>query len=220
MSLRRDPRDYLQGMQSMELEPSVQAPQVQHAGRGDRVARTREAIVSSTLTLAMEGEVAPIVRDIAKLAGVSARTVFQHFADTAELYVAVLGRVLGTLANDPPANPGANNHGALDERISDAIGQRAGRYEKLVPMWTFVETLQRRSSEAGEKVNQLYASNREQLAEAFGTELTTMPGENRERTLNALAMALTPEGWIVLRERLGLTVEQARDEWRFIVKAI
>ena len=44
----------------------------------------------------MEGEVAPIVRDIAKLAGVSARTVFQHFADTAELYVAVLGRVLTT----------------------------------------------------------------------------------------------------------------------------
>ena len=46
----------------------------------------------------MEGEVAPIVRDIAKLAGVSARTVFQHFADTAELYVAVLGRVLAAPA--------------------------------------------------------------------------------------------------------------------------
>ena len=204
----------------MDVELSSQPSQASHAGRGDRVARTREAIVASTLTLAMEGEVAPIVRDIAKLAGVSARTVFQHFADTAELYVAVLGRVLGTLANDPPASTGPNNHGALDERISDAIGQRAGRYEKLVPMWTFVETLQRRSTEAGEKVNQLYTSNRQQLAESFGTELTTMPGENRERTLNALAMALTPEGWIVLRERLGLTVEQARDEWRFIVKAI
>jgi len=35
-----------------------------------------------------------------------------------------------------------------------------------------------------------------------------------------VAMTLTPEGWIVLRERLGLTVEQAREEWRFIVKAI
>jgi AcrR family transcriptional regulator len=78
----------------MDVEMSTTQPQVQQAGRGDRVARTREAIVSSTLTLAMEGEVAPIVRDIAKLAGVSARTVFQHFADTAELYVAVLGRVL------------------------------------------------------------------------------------------------------------------------------
>jgi AcrR family transcriptional regulator len=203
----------------MDVELPSQPSQAQHAGRGDRVARTREAIVASTLTLAMEGEVAPIVRDIAKLAGVSARTVFQHFADTAELYVAVLGRVLTNLANDPP--PAASgNHGALDERISAAIGQRAGRYEKLVPMWTFVETLQRRSSEAGEKVKGLYSDNREQLAEAFGNELTAMPGESRERTLNALAMALTPEGWIVLRERLGLTAEQAREELRFIVKAI
>ena len=67
----------------MDVELPSQPSQAQHAGRGDRVARTREAIVASTLTLAMEGEVAPIVRDIAKLAGVSARTVFQHFADTA-----------------------------------------------------------------------------------------------------------------------------------------
>ncbi len=204
----------------MDVELSNQPSQAQHAGRGDRVARTREAIVASTLTLAMEGEVAPIVRDIAKLAGVSARTVFQHFADTAELYVAVLGRVLSTLASDPPAKGGTGNQGALDERISAAIGQRAGRYEKLVPMWTFVETLQRRSSEAGDKVSQLYTTNREQLAQSFGEELTVLPGDSRERTLNAVAMTLTPEGWIVLRERLGLTVEQAREEWRFIVKAI
>ena len=39
----------------------------------------------------------------------------------------------------------------------------------------------------------MYTANREQLAECFGQELTTLPGENRERTLNALAMALTPE---------------------------
>ena len=166
--------------------------------------------------MAETGDVAPIVRDIAKIAGVSARTVFQHFADTAELYVAVLGRVLGTLIGDPAAN----SQGALDDRIALAIGQRAGRYEKLLPMWTFVETLQRRSSEADEKVNQLYAVNREQIAQCFGEELTALPGDSRERTLNAVAMALTPESWIVLRERLGLTVEQAREEWRFIIKAV
>lgn len=181
------------------MELSGTQPQLQHAGRGDRVARTREAIVSSTLTLAMEGEVAPIVRDIAKLAGVSARTVFQHFADTAELYVAVLGRVLTNLRGGE-AQP-ASVSTALDERISEVIGQRAGRYEKLLPMWTFVETLQHRSSEAGEQVTQMYTDNREQLAERFGQELTTLPGENRERTLNALAMALTPESWIVLRDK-------------------
>ena len=150
----------------MDVELSTMQPQVQPAGRGDRVARTREAIVSSTLTLAMEGEVAPIVRDIAKLAGVSARTVFQHFADTAELYVAVLGRVL-TNQRGTEVQPAAAS-GALDDRISAVIGLRAGSYEKLLPMWTFVETLQRRSSEAGEQVTQMYTDNREQLAERSG----------------------------------------------------
>ncbi len=201
----------------MDVEALRQPPPVQIAGRGDRVARTREAIVASTLTLAQEGEVAPIVRDIAKLAGVSARTVFQHFADTTELYVAVLGRVLASLIGDARdlVMPWP-----LDERVSAIIGHRAARYEKLLPMWTFVGTLQRRSSEAAEKILHMYSINREQLATWFSQELTPLPGEARERTLNALAMALTPESWIVLRERLGLTVEQARDEWRFIVKAI
>ena len=101
----------------------------------------------------MEGEVAPIVRDIAKLAGVSARTVFQHFADTAELYVAVLGRVLTAARREP--QPAAANW-PLDERISEVIGQRAGTLRELLPMWTFVETLQRRSSEAGDRSAQMY----------------------------------------------------------------
>jgi AcrR family transcriptional regulator len=167
-------------MITMDVElPGVQ-PQVQQVGRGDRVARTREAIVSSTLTLAMEGEVSPIVRDIAKLAGVSARTVFQHFADTAELYVAVLGRVLTSLRGD--AQPGAAATGALDERISAVIGERAGRYEKLLPMWTFVETLQTRSSRGGASRSTLDFVHGDQpraAAECFGQELTTLSGENR-----------------------------------------
>ncbi|MBV8169068.1 MAG: TetR/AcrR family transcriptional regulator, partial [Alphaproteobacteria bacterium] len=78
----------------MDVETFAQTHPGQAPGRGDRVARTREAIIGSALALAVAGEVAPIVRDIAKMAGVSARTVFQHFADTAELYVAVLSRVL------------------------------------------------------------------------------------------------------------------------------
>src|SRR3990167_9582773 len=72
---------------------------------GGRVSRTREAIVASALTLAEAGDVAPIVRDIARKAGASAPTVFQPFADTAELYVAVLDRVLAPGFGDT-AGPG------------------------------------------------------------------------------------------------------------------
>jgi AcrR family transcriptional regulator len=184
--------------------------------RGDRVARTREAIVGSALALALAGEVAPIVRDIAKMAGVSARTVFQHFADTAELYVAVLGRVLAAALGEVDFNMSL----PLDERIAMIINQCSERGERLLPMWTFVETLQRRSTEASEMIVQMYSANRGQVASWFEHELAALPAESRERTLNALAMALAPESWVVLRERLGLSVEQARDELMFVTRAV
>ena len=190
--------------------------QLQTPARGDRVARTREAIVGSALALALAGEVAPIVRDIAKMAGVSARTVFQHFADTAELYVAVLGRVLAAALGEVDFNMSW----PLDERIAMIINQCSERGERLLPMWTFVETLQRRSSEASEMIRQMYTANRTQLASWFEHELSALPTDSRERTLNALALALAPESWVVLRERLGLSVEQARDELTFVARAV
>ncbi len=200
----------------MDVETFAHQPQLQHAGRGDRVARTREAIIASALALALAGEVAPIVRDIAKMAGVSARTVFQHFSDTAELYVAVLRRVLAAVVGDVPESQLA----AIDERIGMIINQSTDRCERLLPMWTFVETLQRRSSDAADMVVLMYSANRLQLSRWFDHELTALPPETRERTLNALAMTLAPESWVVLRQRLGLTVEQARDELRFVTRAV
>jgi AcrR family transcriptional regulator len=201
----------------MDVETFTHQQQLQQAGRGDRVARTREAIIASALALALAGEVAPIVRDIAKMAGVSARTVFQHFSDTAELYVAVLSRVLAAVMGEAP------DHGTgwpIDERITMIIDQCGDRGERLLPMWTFIETLQRRSSDAAELVVAMYTANRMQLSRSFDRELTALPPEAREQTLNALAMAHAPESWVVLRQRLGLTVEQARDELRFVTRAI
>ena len=190
--------------------------QLQTPARGDRVARTRDAIVGSALALALAGEVAPIVRDIAKMAGVSARTVFQHFADTAELYVAVLGRVLAAAFGELDFNIAWS----IDERIAMIINQCSERSERLLPMWTFVETLQRRSTEASDMIMQMYTANRAQLASWFEHELAALPADSRERTLNALALALAPESWVVLRERLGLSVEQARDELAFVARAV
>jgi len=200
----------------MDVETFDHRQQLQQPARGDRVARTREAIIASALSLALAGEVAPIVRDIAKIAGVSARTVFQHFSDTAELYVAVLGRVLAAVVGEAP------DHASwpVEQRIAMIIDQASERCERLLPMWTFVETLQRRSSEASDMVVTMYTANRMQLAHWFDRELTALPPEARERTLNALAMAHAPESWVVLRQRLGLTVEQARDELRFVTRAL
>ncbi|MEI7871839.1 MAG: TetR/AcrR family transcriptional regulator [Alphaproteobacteria bacterium] len=200
----------------MEVEVLHRQVMPHPAVNGSRVARTREAIVASALSLAATGEVAPIVRDIARMAGVSARTVFQHFADTAELYVAVLDRVFAIEFGDMP-EPGASS--SLDGRIQFIVDRGADRFERLLPMWTFVETLQRRSAPATDMVAQIYATNQVNLARWFDRELSGLPAEQRARTLNALALALSPESWVALRRRLGLSVERARDELRFVVDA-
>ena len=200
----------------MEVEVLHRQVMPHPAVNGSRVARTREAIVASALSLAATGEVAPIVRDIARMAGVSARTVFQHFADTAELYEAVLDRVFALEFGDTP-EPGAAL--ALEGRIQFVVDQEADRFERLLPMWTFVETLQRRSAPATDMVAQIYATNQVNLARWFDRELSGLPAEQRARTLNALALALSPESWVALRRRLGLSVERARDELRFVVDA-
>jgi AcrR family transcriptional regulator len=201
----------------MDVEALVHAQQMHQPARSDRVARTREAIIASALALALAGEVAPIVRDIAKMAGVSARTVFQHFADTAELYVAVLGRMLAAVAGEPP-DVGAG--WPIEDRVALIINQCSERCERLLPMWIFVENLQRRSPEASDLVVSLYSTNRMHLSRCFDRELTALPPETRERMLNALALAHAPESWVMLRHRLGLTVEQAREELRFLTRAI
>lgn len=184
---------------------------------GGRVARTRESIVASALALAEAGEVAPIVRDIAKMAGVSARTVFQHFADTAELYVAVLSRVLSNQfggLSEPGEAP------ALDGRIRLVVDRGADHHERLLPMWTFIETLQRRSPQAADMIAQVYAASHANLQKSFDCELAGLTEEQRGRTLNALAVALAPESWVVLRQRLDLPVDQAREELHFVVASV
>ena len=45
------------------------------------------------------------------------------------------------------------------------INQCSERCERLLPMWTFVETLQRRSSDAADMVVQMYTANRMQLSQ-------------------------------------------------------
>jgi len=198
---------------------TLHTKQLHTAGRGDRVARTRESIVASALALATAGQVAPIVRDIAQMAGVSARTVFQHFADTAELYVAVLGRVLAALVGEAQAQELAAA-GPVEQRIADMTDKCADRYEQLRPMWTFVETLQRRSPEAADMISQIYSANTAHLSQAFAPELGALPAESRQRTLTALALAIAPESWVVLRQRLGLSVEQSREELSFVLKSV
>ena len=59
-------------------------------GRQSRTARSRLAICEACLDLVQEGALQPSADQIAERAGLSRRSIFNHFADLAELYDAVV----------------------------------------------------------------------------------------------------------------------------------
>ena len=55
-------------------------------GRNARGLRTRGEIIAALLDLVREGDISPTMQAIADRAGVSVRSIYQHFSDTEGLY--------------------------------------------------------------------------------------------------------------------------------------
>src|SRR3954464_1268479 len=90
-------------------------------GRTARAVRTKDAIVDATLALIDEGDLRPTGPRIAERAGVSVRSIFQHFDDLDALFSAVglrvVDRIAGLIRPIDPADP-------LDQRSAAFLEQR------------------------------------------------------------------------------------------------
>src|SRR5262245_37285301 len=98
-------------------------------GRVQRGERNRTAIVDALLSLLEEGDMSPSARDIAERAGVSLRSVFQHYDDLESLYTALIERQAGRVVLDAidPALP-------FPERLAKFVNTRTAVYERISPV--------------------------------------------------------------------------------------
>src|SRR5947209_6478164 len=100
-------------------------------GRTARAMRTREAIVDACISLVDDGDLRPTAPRIASRAGVSVRSVFQHFADLETLFAAVGERVVERLASlVVPIDSKLD----LDQRITTLVRQRSLLLEVVTPV--------------------------------------------------------------------------------------
>ena len=74
-------------------------------GRIARGKRARTAIVDALLALIEAGELRPSAARIAERAGVSLRSVFQHFRDVESLFAAMADRQRRVKTNAPETRP-------------------------------------------------------------------------------------------------------------------
>jgi TetR/AcrR family transcriptional regulator, regulator of autoinduction and epiphytic fitness len=168
-------------------------------GRTLRSLRTREAIVDATIGLLEEGDLRPTAPRVAERAGVSVRSVFQHFDDLETLHASVaerlVDRVAVLLVPVAPELP-------LDERLDRFVHQRALLLEAVTPIRRAADVHGPFSSEITARLRDGQAFLRDELVRTFGPELDRA-GDERADLLDGLDAVLSWATWEGLRSGMG-----------------
>ena len=176
-------------------------------GRVRRGERTRTAIVEALLALLHEGTLTPTAAQIAEGAGVSVRSVFQHFEDLDalhhELAVEQARRVLPLLVSP-------ESTGALDARIDDLVARRAELFEFITPVRHAIGTRAHTSTVLRSRIDELSSDLRAQVETCFDAELAVLTAEERRRMLDSLDVIAGFETWDQLRVFRSLPRSEAQ----------
>jgi AcrR family transcriptional regulator len=171
-------------------------------GRLARSARTRRSIIDALRALHHEGDLRPTAPRVAERAGVSLRTVWQHFNDLESLLVEAGRRDYEiALRYVVPVTPDA----PLPDRLRDLVAQRGRMFEALAPVWRAARLQEPFSPQVRRNRDRLVVAGREQIERIFAVELAALSGGERASTLAALQVATTWSTWESLRVELGLT---------------
>lgn len=175
-------------------------------GRLARSARTRRAIVDALRALHHEGDLRPTAPRVAERAGVSLRTVWQHFNDR-ETLLAEAGLRDFEIAQSY-ATP-IDTTASLSVRLRQLVHQRGVMYEALAPVWRAAKLEEPFSPQIRRNRDQLLEAARDQLERVVGSDLAALPETSRKPVFAALQVATNWSTWESLRGELGFTVEDA-----------
>jgi TetR/AcrR family transcriptional regulator, regulator of autoinduction and epiphytic fitness len=176
-------------------------------GRKARAERTRQALVDALLALLYEGHLQPTAERIAERAGVSERSLFQHFAEREALYQAVALHQYERIA--PTLEPVDLSLG-LEERIDAFVAQRARLLEEITPVRRAALLLEPESEVVSGWLRSVRRQKAREVERAFRAELDEVGKPERAILLGALVAASAWTSWESLRAHQGLSVDRSR----------
>jgi AcrR family transcriptional regulator len=176
-------------------------------GRTARSERTREAVVDALLALLREGTLRPTATEVAERAGVSLRSVYVHFRDREDLFLAASRRQVQWLSAliDPLPGPDA----PLPERVTAFAAVRARLNEANAPVHRAAALEAARSSAlaAGQRRSERF--DRDWVDRVFAPELDALGADARARAVAAIDLVSCGASWERLRHAHALTPAQA-----------
>ncbi|MBI4518585.1 MAG: TetR/AcrR family transcriptional regulator [Deltaproteobacteria bacterium] len=185
------------------------AGSIDHAridGRKARRAGTRAAVVDALLDLLEDGELRPTGPRIAARAGVSLRSIFQHFTDIEALFAAAADRQTERIR--ALASP-VTGQGPLSQRLAAFAAQRARIFEAITPVRRAALLMEPFSPEIARRLRQARAAARREIERVFAPELSPLPASEQSEVLAALDAASGFSTWYTLRAHQDLAPEPA-----------
>ena len=176
-------------------------------GREARAERTKKAVADALIDLIEDGDLRPTSKAIAERAGVSERTIFQHFADLETLFSTAARRLGERIVRKLEY---ISAEGPFEERIRIYLDELVYLQESMTPV--------RRASRLHEPFSPVLEhalrSWRDELRRGidrvFSLELEQRSEEARREIVEALALMATWSSWENMRQHSGMTVERAR----------
>jgi TetR/AcrR family transcriptional regulator, regulator of autoinduction and epiphytic fitness len=185
----------------------MEAPSEPRDGRTVRAERTRQALVEALLGLLDEGQPRPTAAEIAGRAGVSERSVFQHFPDREALLEAVAReqyqRVVPTLVPVDSSLP-------LAERIEQFVQQRSRLYERIGGVRRAGLLIEHESTSVAGWIDTACQQKAAEVERVFRRELDDTRPDEREPLRSALVMVCSWTAWDSWRTHQKLSVARAR----------
>lgn len=167
-------------------------------GRRLRRDRNRETVVAALLELYREGDLQPSTDEIARRAGISARSVFRYFDDSDALVRTAIARQQEHLAPLYAMTVGVDT--PLRERIAGFVAQRVALLEGMGSVGLLARSAAPRQPRIAAELERIRGVLRTQVAELFAPELARRPKADAAATLAALDVLASWEAYHLLRE--------------------
>lgn len=183
------------------------SPAVPTDGRAARALRTREAIVDACIAMIEQGDLRPTAPRLAERAGVSVRSVFQHFDDLPSLHIAVAERIAERMAAllVPP-----DTSLPLDRRIERFVQHRTSLLEAATPFRRAAQVHGPFSPEVRRAITLAENYLASEVEATFAPELDGLEAGERGELLEALAVAASWAPWDIMRVEHEVPLDRAR----------
>lgn len=191
----------------MSTAASTRSQQSPRDGRAARAERTRELVADALLDLLERGELSPGAKRIAAHAGVSERSVFQHFADMETLLAVVADRQRERLGGEVAL--AAPRSAGLDERIHALVTARAQLYERIAPVRRAALLQAPFSASIEARLAEMRRVLRAETLRLFEAELRKQTPRDRREIADALCAATSFSHWEHLRRHVGASRARA-----------